>query len=66
MENKEENVPSQHLSDVFTQGFIGDNRNVEIHSECKDKTMRPKSIGGIILKNYKEGEYNGLEEYENE
>jgi hypothetical protein len=65
MQNKKENVPNQHLSDVFNENIVGEKSNTLTDTECKDKTLIPKSIGGIELKDYEEGEYKGLEEYEN-
>jgi len=50
--------------DIF-KGYIGSNRISLVDSETQDNSVRPKSIGGIELENYQDGEYEGLEEYEN-
>lgn len=64
MDSNKGNVPNQLFCDMF-QGFIGNKINSQIDWDCQDNTLRVKSLGGIELKNYKEGEYDGLEEYEN-
>lgn len=66
MENKKENVNNQDLSSIFTEDKIGNKSKNITDVECEVNVLVPKSIGGIELKNYEEGEYNGLEEYENE
>ncbi len=51
--------------DIF-KGYVGSNQISLVDSQTKDNTLRPKSIGGIELENYQDGEYQGLEEYQNE
>ena len=66
MDNKKENVPNQHLANIFKKEVVSENLSNPNDSNFEEQTLVPKSIGGIELKNYKEGEYKGLEEYENE
>ncbi len=64
MDSNKENVPNELFCDIF-QGFVGNKGNRVVDIKCDDHTLRPTSLGGIDLKNYEEGEYQGLEEYEN-
>jgi hypothetical protein len=62
--SNKENVPNQLFNDIFI-GFIGNKINSQIDLCNQDDTLEVKSLGGIELENYNEGEYDGLEEYEN-
>lgn len=42
--------------DIF-KGYIGSNRSLLVDIETQNNSLRPKSIGGIKLENYQEGEY---------
>ena len=64
MENNLQNI-GDLFCDIF-KGYVGSNPISLIDMETQDNILRPKSIGGIELKNYQDGEYKGLEEYQNE